>query len=241
MREASQRCVNKTLLHLLSETISREIPGDLSWQLAPDPDDPDEQTLLFIYPTAFPEQLVYLRQVVKVELGARSDIEPTQEIVIHPYVTKAFPDQLPQEHFSVRAVSPERTFWEKAMLLQEETFRPPEKKRQARLARHYYDLYRLVEAGIGEKASGDLELFNRIAAHRRVYFPHAWVDYSSLCPGSLRLVPPDKQLSDWRSDYAAMKDEMFFGEPPVFEDMIKIVQEFQDSFNRKAKEMQGAT
>jgi hypothetical protein len=117
LRKTSRRCVNETLLPLLSEVISHEMPGDLSWQLDQDPDDPDRQTLLFTYPTAFPDQLAYLRQVVKIELGARSDIEPTQEIDIHPYIADAFPDQLPQAHFSVRAVSPERTFWEKAMLL----------------------------------------------------------------------------------------------------------------------------
>ena len=82
---------------------------------------------------------------------------------------------------SVRAVSLERIFWEKAMLLHEETFRPPEKKRKARMVRHYYDLYRLIDAGIGHKAAGDLELFERIAAHRQVYFRYTWVDYDTLC------------------------------------------------------------
>ncbi len=234
LKEAGQRCVNETLLPLLREVISQEMPSELSWQLDPDPDDPDKQTLLLAYPTAFADQMVYLRRVVKIELGARSDTEPNQEIDIHPYIVDAFPDLLTQAHFSVRAVSPERTFWEKAMLLHEETFRPPEKKRQARMARHYYDLYRIIEAVIGQKASGDLELFDRIAAHRQVYFRYSWVDYDTLRPGRLRLVPPDVQLAGWRSDYTAMKDEMFFGEPPAFDDLIQIVREFQDAFNRKA-------
>ncbi len=128
----------------------------------------------------------------------------------------------------------ERTFWEKAMLLHEETFRPLEKKRQARMARHYYDLYCLIKAGIGRKASRDLQLFDRIAAHRQVYFRYTWVDYDTLRPGRLRLVPPDEQLANWKSDYTAMKDGMFSGEPPAFDDLIQIVREFQDAFNRKA-------
>ena len=74
LRETSQRCVNQTLLPLLSKAISHEMPEEFLWQLDPDPDDPDEQTLLFTYPTAFPDQPAYLRQVVKIELGARSDI-----------------------------------------------------------------------------------------------------------------------------------------------------------------------
>lgn len=234
LKEGSQHCVNETLLPLLREAVLQEMPEALSWRLDPDPDDPDEQTLLLTYPTAFADQTAYLRQVVKIELGARSDTEPTQVIDIHPYIVDAFPDLFTQAHFSVRAVSLERTFWEKAMLLHEETFRPQDKKRQARMARHYYDLYRLIEAGVGDKASGNLELFKRIAAHRQVYFKQGWVEYDTLSPGRLRLIPPDEQLADWKSDYAAMKDEMFFGEPPAFDDLIEIVREFQDVFNRTA-------
>jgi hypothetical protein len=31
-----------------------------------------------------------------------------------------------------------------------------------------------------------------------------------------------------------MKDEMFSGEPPTFDDLIDTVREFQEAFNRKA-------
>lgn len=103
------------------------------------------------------------------------------------------------------------------------------------MARHYYDLYRLIDAGIGHKAAGDLNLFKRIAAHRMVYFRYTWVDYITLCPGRLKLVPPYEQLSIWKSDYSAMKDEMFFGKPPEFEEIIQTAKEFQDEFNQKAE------
>jgi len=235
LKAASQDCVNKTLLPLLVEAISQEMPAELSWHLDLDPDDPDGQTLLLAYPTAFNDQMAYLRQVVKIELGARSDTEPTLDVDIHPYLGDAFPNLFTQTHFSVRAVSPARTFWEKAMLLHKETFRPPEKRRQARMSRHYYDLYRLIGAGIGQKASGDLELFERIAAHRQVYFRYTWVDYDTLRPGHLKLVPPDDQLANWKSDYTAMKDEMFFGEIPEFDDLIQTARKFQDEFNGKAR------
>ena len=36
-------------------------------------------------------------------------------------------------------------------------------------------------------------------------------------------------------DYLTMKDEMFFGKPPEFEDLIGTVREFQDEFNQKAR------
>ncbi|MEA3486632.1 MAG: nucleotidyl transferase AbiEii/AbiGii toxin family protein [Thermodesulfobacteriota bacterium] len=231
LKEASQKCVNESLLPLLEKAISHEMPSELSWRLHPDPDDPDGQTLLLAYPTAFSDRTSYLEQVVKIELGARSDTEPTQDIYIHPYLEDAFPNLFPQSHITIRTVSPHRTFWEKALLLHEETFRPPEKKRKARMARHYYDLYRLIKAGIGGEAAGDLELFERITAHRQVYFRFTWVDYKTMHPGDLRLVPPEKELALWKSDYTAMKDEMFFGKPPEFEEMIQTVKDFEDEFN----------
>lgn len=234
LKVASQDCINETVLPLLAEAVSQEMPAELSWHLDSDPDDPDGQTLLLAYPTAFADQIAYLRQVVKIELGARSDTEPTQKIDIHPYLDDSFPDLFTQSHFSVRAVSLERTFWEKAMLLHEEIFRPREKKREARMARHYYDLHRLIDAGIGHKAARNLELFERIAAHRQVYFRYSWMDYDTLCPGRLKLVPPDEQLAIWKSDYTAMKDEMFFGKSPEFEDLIQTAKEFQEAFNRES-------
>ena len=118
------------------------------------------------------------------------------------------------------------------MLLHEETFRPLGKKRKARMARHYYDLYCLIRAGIGQKAKNDLDLFHRIVAHRQIYFGYTWVDYRTICPGSLKLTPTDAQLPSWRSDYQAMKAEMFFREPPEFEDILGTVQTFQDKFNK---------
>jgi hypothetical protein len=50
-------------------------------------------------------------------------------------------------------------------------------------------------------------------------------------PGQLRLVPTEEQVALWKSDYTAMKDEMFFGKPPEFEEMIQTVRAFQDEFN----------
>lgn len=231
LKEASQICVNKDLLPILTDYISHEMPEELTWKLAADDLDPDSQTLLFSYPTAFKDQMLYLSQEVKIELGARSDTEPIQDIDISPYVVDAFPGLFEDASFTVKAVSPERTFWEKAMLLHEETFRPPGKKRKSRMARHYYDLFHLIKAGVGEKASRDLELFDRVAAHRQVYFHITWVAYDTLRQGSLRLVPPEEQLDEWRSDYSAMKDEMFFGKTPSFDDIIEVASDFQDTFN----------
>ncbi len=208
-----QRHVRETILPALTETVASELPETLNWELIPDPDDPDQQTLLFLYPTALPKQATYLRRTVKIEMGGRSDTDPTESIGIQTYIREAFPDLFSESEFEVRAVTPRRTFWEKAMLLHEETFRPKNKARRKKtMARHYYDLYRLIQAGIADDAADDLDLFWRIAAHRQIYFRYTWVDYSTLNPGQLRLVPPDDHRPDWQADYNNMHQEMFYGD-----------------------------
>jgi hypothetical protein len=210
------------------------IPAHAEWKLlvADRDEDPDMQTLLFQYPTAFEGNLAYLRPVVKIELGARSDTEPVESPLIKPYIAEQFSGLLGNCDFALRTVAARRTFWEKAMLLHEEAFRPADKQRKPKLSRHYYDLYCLISRGIGGEAAADLDLFERVARHRKVFFRQSWVDYGTLCKGCLRIIPLDEQSADWRRDYEAMRGEMFFDEPPSFDEVLAAVQGFQDEFNR---------
>jgi hypothetical protein len=109
--------------------------------------------LLFNYPGTLTGTAAYLRPVVKIEMGARSDTEPSASPMIRPYLADAFPGIFEPSEFPVHALLPERTFWEKAMLLHEETYRPAQKTRKVRLARHYYDLWCLIERGVAARAT----------------------------------------------------------------------------------------
>jgi hypothetical protein len=239
-RQAKLRneCIRRILAELfpaLEGRLNEAIPAGLEWNLFPadEDEDPDLQTLLFQYPSVFTGSIAYLRPLVKIELGARSETEPVESPIIRPYLAEAFPDVLVDSTFSLRTVAARRTFWEKAMLLHEETFRPPEKKRKARLARHYYDLWCLIQKGVSAQAMADLELFEHCAEHRQVFFKQSWVDYSTLRKGSLRLVPPPEQLSAWQQDYKAMREEMFFNDPPSFAEVMEVVRQFEEEFNSK--------
>ncbi len=170
---------------------------------------------------------------MKIELGARSDAEPFEMKLIQPYMAEVLADRLGPNEFPVRTVVARRTFWEKAMLLHEEILRPAGKKRNPRLSRHYYDLYCLIQQGEGAKAASDISLFNRCVRHRAVFFAHSWMDYSTLVPGALHIVPPPEQMAEWRQDYAAMKGQMFFGDVPDFDRIIQSVGEFERRFNRE--------
>ena len=232
LKAACQQCVSDEIYPALLENISSDLPDTSKWALEHDPDDPDEQTLLLFYPTSFPSGAAYLRRAVKIEMGARSDTDPAEYVEVKPYISDAFPDLLSESNTAVRAVMPRRTFWEKAMLLHEETFRPETKKglREA-MARHYYDLFRLIQAGIGDQAILDHDLFHRIAAHRQIFFRYTWFDYATFSFDQLRLVPAESDRPAWQADYEAMQQEMFYGDVPAFDDIMAVVSNFQVRLN----------
>ncbi len=206
-----------------------EILGAAGWTLQMDAEDVDAQTLLFRYPSHFQPEAAYVRPIVKMEFGARSDPWPVSDRLVRPVIADHFPQAVERAETAVHALAPERTFWEKAMLLHEETFRPAGKARRPRMARHYYDLYRLIEQGIGAGAANDKDLFDQVAAHREVFFAQSWVDYTALKAGRLRLTPLPEQEVGWRNDYAAMQDEMFSATPPEFDVVLAAIKAFEQA------------
>jgi len=231
LKAECQHRIRDSLQPALIERFTTLLPGDAVWKLEEDAADPDGQSLMFHYPSVV-ETAAYVQPAVKIELGARSDTEPSERPEIQPYLADAFPQILGPSNFTIRAVAPRRTFWEKAMLLHEETFRPGDRPRKARLSRHYYDLWCLITKGVAAQAVAESGLFDRIAAHREIFFRWSWVDYATLRPGSLRLTPPADQMASWRLDYQSMRGEMFFGEVPTFDEILRVVGQFEQQFNR---------
>jgi hypothetical protein len=232
LRGACRSLISESLTPVLTARIGERWPARDDWSLEADPGDPDAQTLLFQYPAVFPEG-AYVRPVVKIELGARSDTEPTETPEIQPYLAEALPQLLGPSRFALRTVAARRTFWEKAMLLHEETYRPADRQRAARLSRHYYDLWCLIRKGVGEQAFNDRALFERVAAHRAFFFRHGWMDYSTLRKGSLRLVPSEDLRPEWQQDYTAMREAIFFGEAPEFTEILGVIGDFERRFNER--------
>lgn len=91
---AAQTHIRDALSPALEEAIRRLLPPEARWTLHGDSDDPDGQTLLFHYPTAM-GAAAYVRPVVKIELGARSDTEPSATPTIAPYLSEVFPMTCP--------------------------------------------------------------------------------------------------------------------------------------------------
>ena len=196
-----------------------------------DEKDPDHQTLLFAYPGCWQTGTGgYVESEVKIEMGARSDTWPNQRGTVKPHVAEQFPKAFSISECQVQVLAAERTFWEKAALLHEENFRPSGKPLKTRMSRHYFDVFRLIDAGIAERAVTDAGLFESVVDHRAVFFNYSWVKYKDFKRGSLQMVPKPERYEEWKADYTRMQ-QMVFHPSPDFDTLIQKVREFQDKFN----------
>ncbi len=234
LKETSRAYIHGTLKPAVDAFLKAKMPHGRPWVLT-EQDSPDGSIeLLFSYPTVFGAE-AGLSQVVKIEAGARSDIEPNGSPEVQPYLAEVLPEVLGPSRFAVRTVAPERTFWEKAMLLHEANYGAASKAPGPALARHYYDLFCLIQAGIAAKAKADRVLFDTVHAHRLIFFRKAQAIQEARKAGSLRLMPADVHQDNWRAGYEKMRETYFFNDPPAFDEILRVVGEFERQFNHPAK------
>ncbi|MTJ93949.1 MAG: nucleotidyl transferase AbiEii/AbiGii toxin family protein [Desulfovibrio sp.] len=207
--------------------------GGMSFRFEGDSDDPDGQSLLFHYPSAFRVGgKEYVRRVVKIESGAKSALDPHRMATVTPYVADDV--DLDLDVTNVRAILPERTFWDKVVILhgQRRWFenRGSLYKDGQRLSRHYYDVYCMLMAGIGQDALGDLAMAEDCASHARLFFNRGPLDLESAVPGTFALVPSPDMVRSLEDDYGRMAG-MIFGEAPPFEDIVDAISDAEEKLN----------
>ena len=203
--------------------------GTAGWSVDLDPADP--QTVIFTYPsTEVSGVRPYVRPAIRLEMGARSDDWPAADADLTPYAAETFPDLFTIRSCRVRTLAAERTFWEKATLLHAECHRPPDKPSRERLARHYYDLYRLAQQPIAGHALGQHDLLERVIAHKRFFFAQGWAHYDTARPGTFRVLPAVDRLEALRRDYRDM-GTMIFGEAPEWDDIVRGLKKLEKRIN----------
>lgn len=198
-------------------------------------DSEDRQTVLFRYPQALSLDGItvssYIRQEVRLELGARSDHWPEEKYAITPYAAELFPQMFQAPSCEVNVLEAVRTFWEKATLLHKEAHRAGAAAKNERISRHYYDLYMLSRTDVADKALKSMDILERVIEHTTVFFPATWAHYETARPGSFRLVPQKDRLLVLKGDYAQMK-VMIFGEYPKWDDIVEGLKGLEERINK---------
>jgi predicted nucleotidyltransferase component of viral defense system len=174
-------------------------------------------------------ELSYLKPIVKLEVSGRSMNEPLRKIALQSLVDKEFSStSFAEKPFEVNAVVPERTSWEKICLLHEEFAKPREFMRSERMSRHLYDLVRMFDMGIVEKALADKDLFKSIVEHRRIFIGLKGFDYDTLSPETICIIPPENVIAQWQKDYETMRETMIYGESLPFDKLIDRIKQLNE-------------
>jgi hypothetical protein len=146
---------------------------DGRFRLVADPDDKDSQTLLFWYPAVTANAGDYIRAAIKIEAGAKSALDPHSAATVTPYVTADLA-KLDLAVRNVTTVQPERTFWDKVIILhglhQWYDRRQELRHEGQRVSRHYYDIHRLMQAEGAQAWQADHDLAADCAIHARLFF-----------------------------------------------------------------------
>jgi hypothetical protein len=229
LSESCQKFIKSKLLPELHKLFAPEIP-DQTWKIEIDPNDPDEQTILFYYPESTPSKSGYIRPSVKIEFGARSEHWPVGQQKIQSYLKSALPDLIDENEIEIKVLNIERTFREKATILHMYAHFPDGKSVPVRQSRHYYDFYCLLESKFKNESEKLIDLLIRVAEHKSIYFRAGWASYETAKKGTLKLLPPQRILLEMEDDYEKMS-EMFFNEQPSWTQIIEAIGDFEKEFN----------
>lgn len=237
LRKASSVFVRDKLCQSLKEVVT-ETGMDKWLQVEVDPDGegdgtyPEPRVIHICYKSLFDEDLPYLRSEVKLEVGARSLLEPTAEAVVTSVVGNVLPISTTVKQVTIPTALAEKTFLEKAFLLHELfSFQTP--REANRKSRHLYDLAQMMSTDIAVQAITNDELWGTIHHHRELFASRSGVDYTPDIRKRIKLRPPDDVIDDWRNDYKDMQSSMIYGEAPSFEELMRKMAELENTFHNQ--------
>ncbi|MDL2257297.1 nucleotidyl transferase AbiEii/AbiGii toxin family protein [Bacteroidales bacterium OttesenSCG-928-I14] len=190
----------------------------------------DPEIIEINYKSIFSETS-YVQSRVLMEVSGRSMNEPIEKVEINSIISQGFPNtSFAEKPFIIRAVSPKRTFLEKACLLHEEFSKNSTDIRSDRMSRHIYDLGKLMDTNIAKEAMNDIELYRSVIEHRKKFIGLNGFDYSSLLPQTISFVPPAEIMSKWKEDYTFMQANMIYGDSIEFDKLIERITDLNKQF-----------
>lgn len=232
IRASCQAYINGPLTEQFGAAAAAAIPSG-RYQLQADPDDADGQSLLFWYPAVTARPGDYTRSAVKIESGARSAIDPNTTVIVKPYVADDLPD-LDLAVTNVRTVRPERTFWDKVVILhglrQWHERRSELRHGGQRVSRHYYDVHQLMQSAQISEWLANQQLARDCVRHARLFFGSTDLGLATAEPGTFTLVPTQGMRDALAKDYEAMTG-MVFGQVPPLSHVFESVATLERTIN----------
>ena len=168
--------------------------------------------------------------VIRLEIGALAAWTPAAEKTITPYAAEQYGRLFKQPSTEILTVLPKRTFWEKVTILHREAYRPENSTVPTRYSRHYYDLYCMANSSVKIEAFSDLDLLDKVVRFKDKFYRCSWAKYDEAKPGTMKLIPSEKNIKALKDDYEHMKN-MIYGEKPDFGVILEAVKKLEDEIN----------
>lgn len=226
-----KRFITTDLLAAVAEALDADTRGQGRVEI--DPKDPNMQALLVWYPRVSGSPTGYVTPAVKIELSAKSALEPNRSLEITPYITDDFgmpglsvPD--------VTTIHAERTFWDKIVIahgyLNWFERRGKMYREGHRISRHYYDLHSLIGTEVGSAAISDRALGKDCFEHSHTFYRRKDYGLENALQGQFRLMPEGEYAEGIARDYVELKS-MVFGDAPDFEDILMSIRKIEEILN----------
>ncbi|WBX36434.1 nucleotidyl transferase AbiEii/AbiGii toxin family protein [Mycoplasma capricolum subsp. capricolum] len=172
----------------IERTKSSQIKFNLEFWI----DQNDPNSVLCRYPKLFNPN--YLFDKIRLEIGSLGKWTPAENVEIKPLISDVFPDVFKQSS-TIRTISPERTFWEKTLILHSVCNKSEEKPLNTRYARHYYDLYYLYNSIYKQKALEDIDLLLEATQFKKKFYWSKSANYDDVLENkNLKLIPDDFRI-----------------------------------------------
>jgi hypothetical protein len=198
--------------------------------------DKEPSILFVIYPSLYQLNNSYATPDVKIEISCTSMVEPFEKKLISSLVQQVNapqygPDIDKDFTQEINAISPARTFLEKAFLLCEEFQK--DNPRTLRMSRHLYDLEKLSQTKYMNMALSNIKHYMAIVRHRERFYHPSYVDYTKLHPNEITFIPPKNIIDAFRRDYNDMCSSFIYEKNPLsFEELINKITKIQNSFRK---------
>ncbi|HJJ52995.1 MAG TPA: nucleotidyl transferase AbiEii/AbiGii toxin family protein [Methanocorpusculum sp.] len=192
----------------------------------------NKQTITFQYPNSFSDGSIL--QEIRLEIGPLAACSPSGWQTIQPYSAEKYSHLFEQKSTDVLTVHPERTFWEKVLILHSVANLPDEKKVPLRYSRHYYDVVKMGDSDVKIKAFADLDLLEMVKKFKMKFYPLSWANYEQISVGDIHLLPSERHMAELKSDYFSMQS-MIYGDTLSFEDLLEKLGKLQDEIQELLK------
>ncbi|WP_434334631.1 nucleotidyl transferase AbiEii/AbiGii toxin family protein [Mycoplasma capricolum subsp. capricolum] len=225
--------LNEKVVTFLRDKFVKELNKDLNkFNLEFWIDQNDPNSVLCRYPKLFDPN--YLFDKIRLEIGSLGKWTPAENVEIKPLISDVFPDVFKQSSI-IRTISPERTFWEKTLILHSVCNKSEEKPLNTRYARHYYDLYCLYNSIYKKKALDDINLLLDATQFKKKFYWSKSANYDDVLENkNLKLIPDDFRIEQVKKDYVDMKN-MFYGNIPSIEQIFETLKKLEVEINDKLK------